>query len=264
MASFSWVRSWHGAPTDNKYLVIAAKAKVKPGIVSAVMWALLDYASQHEVRGTVEGFDTETYAMFSGFDEADIIATIDAMKLKNIISDGRLSNWEKRQPKSEENIERVREWRAKKQDVTEGYALLQNDTEGYTDKIRVDTDTDTEEIREDADSPENEIPNTSYKPLEVAFCKATGQYPKTGGGQPTHRWVEAFLKMQKMGATPDDITLAITEMVEKNYTIANPSSIVTWVSNAITKRTVKSNGSSSDEARKKAYIADLDKYGIDH
>ena len=257
MASFSWARSWHGAPTDNKYLVIAAKAKVKPGIVSAVMWALLDYASQHEVRGTVEGFDTETYAAFSGFDEADIVATIDAMNVKNIITDGRLTNWEKRQPKREDDShDRVTKFRDLQRSVTQGNA---------PEKIRVDTDTDTDiDADEDLDSPENEIPNTSYKPLEVAFCKATGQYPKTGGGQPTHKWVEAFLQMQKMGATPDDVNLAVTEMVEKNYTIANPSSIVTWVSNSITKRTVKSNGSSSDAARKKAYIADLDKYGIDH
>lgn len=52
-----WFRSWHGAPTDNKWLLIAKRAGVTPMMVSAVFWALLDYASQQEERGSVAGFD---------------------------------------------------------------------------------------------------------------------------------------------------------------------------------------------------------------
>ena len=33
----SWFRSWHGAPTDNKWLVIARRANVSAGVVSAVV-----------------------------------------------------------------------------------------------------------------------------------------------------------------------------------------------------------------------------------
>lgn len=61
-----WFRSWHGAPTDNKWLLIAKRAGVTPMMVSAVFWALLDYASQQEERGSVAGFDAETYAMWAG------------------------------------------------------------------------------------------------------------------------------------------------------------------------------------------------------
>lgn len=115
-----WFRSWHGAPTDNKWLVIAKRANVAPGMVSAVAWALLDYASQNSERGSVDGFDVETYAMFTGWDESQIEAVIDAMRSKGVITeDGRLSAWEKRQPKREDpdNVDRVRKHRDAKRNA---------------------------------------------------------------------------------------------------------------------------------------------------
>jgi len=112
----SWFRSWHGAPTDNKWLVIAAKAQVKPAIVSAVAWALFDYASQADDRGSVADFDTETYAVFSGVAESEVQAIIAAMYAKGVITEnGRLHAWDKRQPKREDDsADRVREWRKRK------------------------------------------------------------------------------------------------------------------------------------------------------
>lgn len=94
MSSLSWWRSWHGAPTDHKWPVIAARSGVKVGIVSAIAWALFDYASQHAERGTVDGFDTEEYAVYSGFSEDEIKAVIKAMTDKGIITGGKLTNWE--------------------------------------------------------------------------------------------------------------------------------------------------------------------------
>ena len=38
----------------------------------------MDYASQEDERGSVAGFDAETYAVFSGFEESDIEAVITA------------------------------------------------------------------------------------------------------------------------------------------------------------------------------------------
>lgn len=108
-----WFRSWHGAPTDTKWLVIAKRAGVAPGIVSAVVWALLDHASQQTERGHVDGFDFETYATFSGFDEDHVRAIYAALEAKAIIVDGRIAQWEKRQPRREDTAvgERVRKHR---------------------------------------------------------------------------------------------------------------------------------------------------------
>lgn len=136
--SIDWFRSWHGAPTDPKWLLIARNAMkrsethVTPGMVSAVVWALFDHASQAERRGNVGGFDVETYSVFSGFSVADIEAIIGAMIDKNLIVSGVLSAWEKRQPKREDNsTERVRAHRnAMKRNETQGNARV--------DKIRED------------------------------------------------------------------------------------------------------------------------------
>lgn len=68
---------------DHKWAVIAARAGVRAGIVSAVAWALMDYASQHKERGSVEGFDTETYAVYSGFSEDEVRAVIQAITEKD-------------------------------------------------------------------------------------------------------------------------------------------------------------------------------------
>jgi len=99
-----WFRSWHGAPTDPKWLLIAKRSETHAGAVSAIVWALFDYASQNENdRGSVEDFDVETYSAFSGFDESAVARVIECLKEKNIIIDGHLSAWEKRQPKREDS-----------------------------------------------------------------------------------------------------------------------------------------------------------------
>ena len=150
-----WFRSWHGAPTDNKWLLIAKRAGVTPMMVSAVFWALLDYASQQEERGSVAGFDAETYAMWAGCDETDVIAIVNAMRAKGVITDGEtLAAWEKRQPRREDDSsERVRRHRDKqRQSVTDDNVAQCNDTVTHCnapdkirlDQIRLETDGDTE------------------------------------------------------------------------------------------------------------------------
>lgn len=138
--SNDWFRSWHGAPTDNKWLLIGRLSHTPPGVVAAIAWALLDHASQQADRGDVSTFDIETYSVFSGFEEEKINSVIDTMKAKKIIIDGRLANWEKRQPKREDNksTERVREYR--KRNETQCNTVQHN---GTLDKRR------EEERRED-------------------------------------------------------------------------------------------------------------------
>lgn len=177
-----WFRSWHGAPNDPKWLVIARKAGVAPGMVSAIAWAVFDHGSQHNERGRVDNFDVETYAVWSGWDEEDIQAVLDAMTAKGIIVDGRIAAWEKRQPKREDDSrERVNRWRDKQratakgqpgvtqdnalqaQDVTQCNAIV---THGNApDKIREDTDT------------EKRIPESAQTPSAIADPVATPPVP---------------------------------------------------------------------------------------
>jgi hypothetical protein len=164
-----WFRSWHGAPTDPKWLGIARRASVAPGIAVAVAWALMDRASQASDRGSIAGYDAEGLAYFYGCEPEQVEAIVAAMADKGMISDGRFSSWEKRQPKREDGAaERAKEWRERKR--TQANASATTDTE---------TDTDPSEnaiasgINSDFEIFWEAYPNKTGKPsAEKAFSQA--------------------------------------------------------------------------------------------
>lgn len=107
-----WFRSWHGAPTDPKWLLIAKRAGVKPCHVAYTWWALMDHASQSSERGFVGDFDVETFALFAGMEDSHIEKIIGEMKNKGLIVGNKIATWEKRQPKREDNsTQRVQKFR---------------------------------------------------------------------------------------------------------------------------------------------------------
>ena len=187
-----WFRSWHGRPTDLKWLVIARKANVAPGLVSAVAWALLDHASRHEDRGSVEGFDAESYAEYSGFSEQDVERVIEAMREKGVIDgDGRFAAWEKEQPKREEDsTERVRAFRERERkktetngnapqrdetcgndpqrDETQGNEPQRAETQGNAPDTDTERDTDKENAKESAPAAPATPPEKPDKPAKTA------------------------------------------------------------------------------------------------
>ena len=96
-----WFRSWHGAPTDPKWVLIGRKAGIPPSVASAIAWAMLDHASQASPRGSVVDFDCEVYAAWGGLDDIAVTAAVAAMNDRKMIVNGMLANWEKRQPARE-------------------------------------------------------------------------------------------------------------------------------------------------------------------
>jgi DnaD/phage-associated family protein len=158
----SWFRSWHGAPADSKWLTVARMAGSRPGVVGYVFWSLLDYASQAEERGSVIGFDAETCADYSGFVEAEISAVVVALECKGIITNGRLTEWDKRQPKREDDsTQRVKRHRAEKsvthdkktdtENVTQCNAEKRNETHGNNTETDPETETETTTTTGDVD-----------------------------------------------------------------------------------------------------------------
>lgn len=99
-----WFRSWHGAPTDPKWRTVARRAAVPTHVAIAVAWALMDHASQHGDRGSVEGFDCEVIGDFIDADPDQVRAVLAAMTDKNVLEDGRFRAWEKRQVSTREPI----------------------------------------------------------------------------------------------------------------------------------------------------------------
>lgn len=87
------------------------------GVVVSVWAALLEYASQDEERGSVAGFDGETYDALYGYEDGTCDAVLEAMTEKGLICDGCICAWRKRQPDGEReergklSTERVRRFR---------------------------------------------------------------------------------------------------------------------------------------------------------
>ena len=76
---------------------------------------LLERACEADTRGDVDGFDCEGADVVLGLDDGAACAIVEAMKGKGLIEQGRLANWDKRQPKREDDsVERTREYRARK------------------------------------------------------------------------------------------------------------------------------------------------------
>jgi hypothetical protein len=204
--SIDWFRSWHGAPTDSKWLLIAKRAGVAPGMVSAVVWALFDHASQNEQRGNVDDFDVETYAVFSGFEEANVVSIIAALKEKAVIVSGTLSAWEKRQPKREDNsTERVREHRnAVKRNVTQGNAR--------EEKSRIDK----------KDTCALAKASRSKHAYSEQFEEAWQAYPRRDGANPKPPAAKRFLAAVKAGTDPPAIIEAV-----KRFAVAEAKNVGT-------------------------------------
>jgi hypothetical protein len=144
-----WYRVYHGMPHDPKLKVIAHRAKQPMAHVVAVWTCLLDAASQHKTRGTVE-VDAEQIAIMQDIETEAVQAIIAAMYTKGMLNEqNRLTAWDKRQYSS--TAERVKKHRAKKKetggnakkrDVTPGNTPKQDATAGNAKTPKKDTDTD--------------------------------------------------------------------------------------------------------------------------
>ena len=166
-----WFRSWHGAPTDTKWLGIARKADVAPGIVAAIAWALMDRASQAKDRGSIEGYDADGLACFFGCEPDHVDAIVQAMEDKGIISNGFFTAWEKRQPKREDSsTQRVKAHRKRtkqqaKRDVTRCNAP---DTGTDTELDTVSSDEETVVNGNAADPPERLPVQQAFEHYNIA------------------------------------------------------------------------------------------------
>lgn len=222
MAAFEWFRSWHGAPVDLKWPVIAAKAGVKVGIVSAVAWALMDYASQQPERGTVTGFDEETYAVYSGFPESEVHAVIVAMTEKGFIENGRLRNWLKRQPKREDNsAARVTRHRDLKRNVTQCNANGEGVTI-YSPSPSVSLSDSLNQSKENEEG-EEEFSITPFMKMDELV---SNKIHLTRENSDPERWNAAIDQLVKDEITESDIDGAVAWLTSQNMSIMGAQSIV--------------------------------------
>ena len=157
----TWFRVHHGITSDNKWHIVAKKSGQNVGAVVSVWMALLEYASQSRDRGHVLGFDPEVIDALYGYDDGTAGSIVEALKLKGLICDDWIVNWDKRQPERDRedySTERVRQFRDRKnqqkqQDTannsfnSEATVTPCNAMKHHVTPPDTDTDTDTENIR---------------------------------------------------------------------------------------------------------------------
>lgn len=137
----AWFKLHIGVATDAKLQDVAKLSGQPVAFVVAVWIMILDRASEAEWRGSVEGFDCQAADTALQMPEGAGCAIFEAMKAKDMIVNGRVANWEKRQgtrkkvdsetgkplaPKS--NAERQRAYRERQKNQQ-----LQLDTESVTE-----------------------------------------------------------------------------------------------------------------------------------
>lgn len=112
-----WLRLYHGTISDPKWPLISKRSKQPQGVVVSVWIALLEFASQHKDRGSVEGFDGEGLDALYGYEDGTTIAVVKALESGTgaVLKDNRIVSWERRQPKREDgSSERAKAWREQK------------------------------------------------------------------------------------------------------------------------------------------------------
>ncbi|UOF79286.1 putative replisome organizer protein C-terminus [Caudoviricetes sp.] len=137
-------------PTDPKWRVIARRSgRPLSEVLAVFVFMMANAGSNSSERGALLRWSDEDVAAALDVDGEHVVAIREAMEGKTI-EDGRLTGWEKRQPKREDNsAERVSAWRAKKKreerDTKQHETRLErNVTQCNAPETETDTDTDTD------------------------------------------------------------------------------------------------------------------------
>lgn len=117
-----WFKHYHGAATDPKWLAIADVTRSSPAVVWGAWSAALEFASEHEDRGSVVGLDPQVIASFFRVPLAEVARVFDLFRAKGLIVADRIAKWVNRQERDDEeeisqNTLRTRRWRAKRAEV---------------------------------------------------------------------------------------------------------------------------------------------------
>lgn len=144
-SGMDWFRWHHGTVNDPKFQLVARRAKASVAEVVAVWASLLEAASLSSDRGHPGDVDFEAVDCGLGLDDGKTAEIYVQMQARDLIdSEGRLTAWEKRQPKRERvdntAAERKARQRAKEagHGVTEGCHAMSHQSTPRGEERRVD------------------------------------------------------------------------------------------------------------------------------
>lgn len=114
-----WFRWHHGSVTDPKFQLVARKAGVRLPDVLAVWAFLLETASASNERGSFGEVDCEAVDCLFGLEDGRTALILEHMDARGLVDDNRVTSWEKRQPKKEDEsaAERKRRQREREHEL---------------------------------------------------------------------------------------------------------------------------------------------------
>lgn len=115
-----WYRRYHGTCADPKIRLVARAAKVPTPYAIAAWDAVLEHASAHDDRGSVEGMSVDLLAVTIDCDEDEAARLLAAFTSRQMLIGGRVAAWEKRQSPSDSSTERTRKWRERRKAEASG------------------------------------------------------------------------------------------------------------------------------------------------
>lgn len=152
----SWLRLWHDMPNDPKWRTIARISGEPISLVQAIYLHLLVDASRNVTRGHTE-VTNEDLASALDCDESQIGHVRDAMQGR-VLDGFKVSGWETRQPKREENgdpnsgakspAQRKREERQRKKQADLSRNIHDKSRQVTTESRNVTTDKDKDKDKE--------------------------------------------------------------------------------------------------------------------
>lgn len=138
-----WFRWHHGSITDPKFQLIARKAGASFGDVIAVWAYILEQSSANADRGAVGHIDYETLDFLLGAAGGTSSKIVEAMTDRGLLEGGRVSAWERRQPKREDAGAAIRKREQRDRDMRD----MQQITPSHDESHSVTPSHDREEKR---------------------------------------------------------------------------------------------------------------------
>jgi hypothetical protein len=212
----TWFKHYHGAATDAKFLAAADIAGADPLAAFATYSYALEYASEHEDRGSLAGFNPQVIASFYRRSVDEIERILQAFRDLGMIAGDRIADWAERQGcaaankvsglSQKQGAVRMRRWRAAKKaapsvtsSVTSSVTVT-TDKEGESENngvsiINLESVTAREgaRVHEGLSESDPDVPSGAARPLAPVFKKrddSSGRDAPLGEPQPSENVVK--------------------------------------------------------------------------
>jgi len=143
-----WVRLWHDMPTDPKWRTIARKSgQPLPCVIALFNLIMVNASSNVDERGTLYNWNDDDAAAALDMEPEAVIAIIAAMQGK-VLETNRLTGWEKRQPKREDDGAAARKAAQRERERAQADAVSHAVTHSHAPEIdaEIDVEIDKEVI----------------------------------------------------------------------------------------------------------------------